>query len=53
VEVTQTENHKPFRIMISGGTVPEEVKSISIQIKNRNDYSTEFKELLHDYYLYL
>jgi tRNA1Val (adenine37-N6)-methyltransferase len=53
VEVMQTENHKPFRIMISGGIVPEEVKSMSIQIKNDNDYSTVFIELLRDYYLYL
>jgi tRNA1Val (adenine37-N6)-methyltransferase len=53
VEVKQTENHKPFRIMISGGIVPEELESIRIQIKNQNDYSTAFKNLLRDYYLYL
>jgi tRNA1(Val) A37 N6-methylase TrmN6 len=53
VEVKQTENHNPFRIIFSGSNIPGDVESTSIDIKNGDDYSTTFKELLRDYYLYL
>jgi tRNA1Val (adenine37-N6)-methyltransferase len=53
VEVKQTENHNPFRIIISGSNIPGDFESTSIDIKNGDDYSTTFKEMLRDYYLYL
>ena len=53
IEVKQTPNHTPFRLMICGGKTQRDVERKTIIIKNNDTYSNEFIELLKDYYLYL
>ncbi|MCF3112001.1 methyltransferase [Niabella sp. CC-SYL272] len=52
--VQQTEKHAPFRIMVAGAFEKKEHKEEGrILIRNRNEYTPEFKTLLQPYYLHL
>ncbi|MDE3143505.1 MAG: methyltransferase [Bacteroidota bacterium] len=54
IVVKQTPHHPYFRTMLLFSKHPATSTEKEIIIKNElNDYSTEFKELLKDYYLYL
>lgn len=54
ISVKQTPHHPHFRIMILFSKQSTTSKQKEIIIKDEfNDYATEFKELLQDYYLYL
>lgn len=47
-------NHRPFRIIIKGRVLPAITALSAISIwKEQQQYTTEFTELLKDYYLYL
>lgn len=53
VNVNQTENHSSFRTIGAFTKIQSNnINSTSIYIKDHNDYSAEFIELLKDYYLY-
>lgn len=51
--VKQTEKHEVFRVMLLFGSSRQAVEETTIIIKEAGSYSTEFIELLRDYYLYL
>jgi len=53
VRVHQTENHGPFRIMVRGSFIEDGLQEYKMIIKDGNDYSAPFRELLKNYYLYL
>ena len=53
IRVKQTLNHNYFRSVICFSRAPLTLELKEICIKNDNEYSNEFKELLKDYYLYL
>lgn len=53
VHVYQTENHPSFRIMVKGSFEQTETVFQKITIKKNNEYSTQFVELLKEYYLNL
>lgn len=54
IEVTQTINHTPFRVMIKAGNKKQDAVAKEMAIKNNsNEYTPEFIELLKDYYLHL
>jgi len=55
IEVKQTPNHQPFRLMIMGGKKEvEQVGEATMFVKDENDkYTPAFTVLLKDYYLYL
>lgn len=52
--VKQTTQHSPFRVMIMGSKYRVELTDNELfSIKEGQDYSARFKNLLKDYYLYL
>jgi tRNA1Val (adenine37-N6)-methyltransferase len=53
VEVHQTENHAPFRVMLLFGKEKKLSVQKSMVIKQEGTYSPAFTALLQDYYLYL
>jgi tRNA1Val (adenine37-N6)-methyltransferase len=54
IEVKQTLNHQPFRIMIKAGNKRQDLIANDIAVRNSsNEYTSEFIRLLKDYYLYL
>ena len=54
VLVKQTPNHAPFRMLVKGSTQSTETKNSELTIcTNPGNYTTEFNQLLKDYYLYL
>jgi tRNA1Val (adenine37-N6)-methyltransferase len=55
VFVKHSQNHNPFRLFIKGHkTNDDQLEESELIISNDNkDYTTEFVELLKDYYLYL
>ena len=53
VSVKQTEKHSTFRVMLLFGPTQQQVEESEIIIKEGGSYSTQFIELLKDYYLYL
>jgi tRNA1Val (adenine37-N6)-methyltransferase len=54
VQVHQTENHEPFRMMLKGGHVQQTCDVTTLTITNKNQqYTKEATALLQDYYLYL
>lgn len=56
VLVRQTTGHGFFRIMLEGRKIGEDVEkftAVEMAIKNGNDYTPGFVELLKNYYLYL
>ncbi|WP_018628600.1 tRNA1(Val) (adenine(37)-N6)-methyltransferase [Niabella aurantiaca] len=51
--VQQTEKHAPFRILVSGAFRKSACREERIVIRERNEYTPEFKALLSPYYLHL
>lgn len=54
MQVQQTKNGVPFRLLLQGGFVKKELETTLLTIAdNEQPYTSGFITLLHDYYLYL
>jgi tRNA1Val (adenine37-N6)-methyltransferase len=53
VSVKQTPAHSHFRVMILFTTIKGSIKDLEIIIRDKEQYSSAFKDLLQDYYLNL